>query len=671
MGIRASLGTDAELLDKYVNSSFDIIRKAVDNLETIELFGSIDPDSEMVKFLQEILNNIDNISGVINSAELIRTASRDIEKGNYFGNRKLDIDIALNKVGIEDTTTYEAAQTIWQDTTNTVYYNKATVTFVYGVVIEVPFINDDGQSIQVSTHGSIVDQLMDNVSFTNKLEDTTIIEEVGGRTGTLIRVVDVTGTNSNIERIQLHVTTGGFVNASPLYYWALTTSALQTLSQRIGDIIALGNNIQQIILLANNIEQMLEVQNVLTELLAIHTELAKLIRLHTSIVHLDRLYTSINKLDRLFISISELDRLNTSIIKLDRLYNSIGSLDRIHLSITGIDAIYDKLTELDRVHLSIDNIDRLHTSIVEIDRLYTSIVAIDSLYANIALLDTLGTELTKLIDIYNNLTAINAVNDVLPEINAVHNNLAYIELVVNNLTDIQNAEENAQLAIDAAATATTQAGIATTQANIAIAEVDKIEALTATAQTLVAGSSASASYSSGTGVLTLGIPQGIKGDKGDPFTVSAMGNFADRSTYDAQPLGFSFLAFDTGTLYFKLSNTSGDWSGGVPFGKGDTGDTGVSVTSIVFTSTTDISGLAAQSGATDTYTVNFSDASTSTFTVYNGADSALLTVAGRVGDVVLVEADITDLDKYSTDEVDSLIIQAKDESLAMSIVFGG
>ena len=671
MGIRASLGTDAELLDKYVNSSFDIIRKAVDNLETIELFGSIDPNSEMVMFLQEILANIDNISGVINSAELIRTASRDIEKGNYFGNRKLDIDISLNKVGIEATTTYEEAQIIWQDTTNTVYYNQATITFVDGVVIEVPFVNDDGQSIQVSTHGSIVDQLMDNVAFTDKLEDTTIIEEVGGRTGTLIRVIDITGTNSNIERIQLDVTTGSYVNATPLYYWALTTSALQTLSQRIGDIIALGNNIQQIILLANNIEQMLEVQDVLTELLAIHAELAKLIRLHTSIVHLDRLYTSIDKLDRLFISISELDRLNTSIIKLDRLYDSIGSLDRIHLSITGIDAIYDKLTELDRVHLSIDNIDRLHTSIVEIDRLYTSIVAIDSLYANIALLDTLGTELTKLIDIYNNLTAINAVNDALPEINAVHNNLAYIELVVNNLVDIQNAEENAQLAIDAAATATTQAGIATTQANIAIAEVDKIEALTATAQTLVAGSSASASYSSGTGVLTLGIPQGIKGDKGDPFTVSAMGNFADRSTYDAQPLGFSFLALDTGTLYFKLSNTSGDWSAGVPFGKGDTGDTGVSVISIVFTSTTDISGLAAQSGATDTYTVNFSDASTSTFTVYNGADSALLTVAGRVGDVVLVEADITDLDKYSTDEVDNLIIQAKDESLAMSIVFGG
>ena len=350
---------------------------------------------------------------------------------------------------------------------------------------------------------------------------------------------------------------------------------------------------------------------------------------------------------------------------------SIANLDRVRLSITGLDSIYSKLTELDRLYTSITNLDRLADSITALDRLYVSIANIDGLYTNIALVDTVGVELAKLIDIYNSLTAINAVNDALPEINTVYNNLAYIELVVNNLVAIQNAATNAATATTQAGIATTQAGIATTQANIAIAEVDKIEALTATAQTLVAGSSASASYSSGTGVLTLGIPQGIKGDKGDPFTVNAIGNFADRSTYDAQPLGFSFLALDTGTLYFKLSNTSGDWSDGVPFGKGDTGDTGVSVTSIVFTSTTDVSGLAAQSGATDTYTINFSDASTSTFTVYNGADSAVLTVAGRSGDVVLVEADITDLDKYSTNEVDNLIIQAKDESLAMSIVFGG
>src|SRR5690606_22516544 len=38
--------------------------------------------------------------------------------------------------------------------------------------------------------------------------------------------------------------------------------------------------------------------------------------------------------------------------------------------------------------------------------------------------------------------------------------------------------------------------------------------------------------------------------------------------------GFSFLAMDTGLLYWKLSAAVADWSDGVPFGKGQKGDTG-------------------------------------------------------------------------------------------------
>lgn len=73
--------------------------------------------------------------------------------------------------------------------------------------------------------------------------------------------------------------------------------------------------------------------------------------------------------------------------------------------------------------------------------------------------------------------------------------------------------------------------------------------------------------------LNLTIP---KGDKGDPFTIDATGLLANRSQYDAMEEGFAYLATDTGDVYFKQSDTSGDWSGAVPFKgeKGDKGDAG-------------------------------------------------------------------------------------------------
>ena len=40
---------------------------------------------------------------------------------------------------------------------------------------------------------------------------------------------------------------------------------------------------------------------------------------------------------------------------------------------------------------------------------------------------------------------------------------------------------------------------------------------------------------------------------------------ANMSLYDYEPTGFSFLATDTGKIYFKNSNTSGDWSDPISF----------------------------------------------------------------------------------------------------------
>ena len=71
--------------------------------------------------------------------------------------------------------------------------------------------------------------------------------------------------------------------------------------------------------------------------------------------------------------------------------------------------------------------------------------------------------------------------------------------------------------------------------------------------------------------------KGAQGDKGDSFTVDQQGLLADLNTgCEAHPDGWSFLATDTGDLYFKESTTGPNdcvWSPGVPFGKGEPGET--------------------------------------------------------------------------------------------------
>lgn len=76
-------------------------------------------------------------------------------------------------------------------------------------------------------------------------------------------------------------------------------------------------------------------------------------------------------------------------------------------------------------------------------------------------------------------------------------------------------------------------------------------------------------------------PQGPKGEKGDSFTPNYVGPSSHRSEYDSYPRSTSYLETDTGLLFFKLSDSPGDWSKGFPFGKGEAGEPGLSANEIL------------------------------------------------------------------------------------------
>ena len=66
---------------------------------------------------------------------------------------------------------------------------------------------------------------------------------------------------------------------------------------------------------------------------------------------------------------------------------------------------------------------------------------------------------------------------------------------------------------------------------------------------------------------------GVKGEDGWNFNPDARGRASEKSNYDNEAKGFAFLAIDEGNMYFKLSESRGDWSAAVPF-RGEKGATG-------------------------------------------------------------------------------------------------
>lgn len=106
-----------------------------------------------------------------------------------------------------------------------------------------------------------------------------------------------------------------------------------------------------------------------------------------------------------------------------------------------------------------------------------------------------------------------------------------------------------------------------------VAIMSEISGLKATASLLDSSQSVNAIYSKETGTLHFGIPRGLKGNTGNSYNPDKTGTLANRSLYDDQGEGFSYLATDQSpsTIYFKKTDANADWDGGSPFGQGEQG----------------------------------------------------------------------------------------------------
>ena len=690
-----------EKTDNTNNSFIANVNKLAGKLNTIiEAVGMF--DNNVIPILEEI--------AVLD----LDAAIEDLEKGNYLGNRKIDINLALNVEGIDGKLIDkdpDAAEAIWTDPSKTVLYDKATCTFVDGTVIELPFMFD-GNPVTVSTHADLLTQFLrldyvyaqsqvdsiyqftilsnenyvltiDNVPYTftsgvgatresiiagianminstsipitanvtatgleltadvagnpfyltvsSNMQSTTITANVieGPReteflakldatlassfaapvVGEFVRLFDVIGDNSNLERIQLHAVSGDYKEENPTYYWAKTTSAFQTLAMRAGDVIKLGNAIDKLILLANSIEEVRALQERIPQLVdnydangnplgetTIYNSLDELMEIHSSLNALLAIYDDIRATGNQYIfTVGEDLQLVNSPIK--EVATNLQTTNTVGL-----------------VGTHIGNVNTVAANITNVSTTATDIVNVNTVATNVANVNRTGASILD----------VNTVADSIANVGIVSNNIAVVNTVAANIVDIQNAEENADIAVAQAAIATTQAGIATTKSN----EIKNVSV--GSTITGAPGTNASVLYNPANGKFTFVVPQGAKGDRGEAFQVNSIGSLAQRALYNNQLTGFSYLAVDVVVdgsiiphIYFKLSSNSGDWSVGAPFGrgdKGDTGDTGNGITQITFTSTTHVSGLAGQSGGVDTYTISYTNGASNTFTLINGVD---------------------------------------------------
>ena len=170
----------------------------------------------------------------------------------------------------------------------------------------------------------------------------------------------------------------------------------------------------------------------------IMTESAMIIAPHTTAI--DQLAAIEGALISLYADKLTLDSIYADKITLDSLYADKATLDSLYADKTTLDSLYlDKLT-LDSIFADKATIDSLFADKDTLDSVYADKLTLDSLYADKAKLDSL----------YADKITLDRIHTSIANIDTVSASIASVDTVAASIVDVNNAEENANTAIDKA-----------------------------------------------------------------------------------------------------------------------------------------------------------------------------------------------------------------------------
>jgi len=203
--------------------------------KVIDLAASLDDITLLADLFTE--ENVAAMEAI--SATDLATLAEDINKSNYAGKRKLDIDLDLNNNS---------------EVTN-VAYQSANVLLNSGVNIQIVFYTIPGDTTsgitELTSHTDIKAYIAADAGYIANVTGTELtVEPAIGTSPELIRFRDSDIEVSNISNVTLGYFSGDAIDTAPLYYWTKTTSSIQLTANNIQDIITVSEGMEGVLTLS-------------------------------------------------------------------------------------------------------------------------------------------------------------------------------------------------------------------------------------------------------------------------------------------------------------------------------------------------------------------------------------------------------------------------------------
>ena len=262
-----------------------------------------------------------------------------------------------------------------------------------------------------------------------------------------------------------------------------------------------------------------------------------------------------------------LANINKIVAELDVLININNNIENISITpvqLAGVIEVKNNLTEILSVNAKEKSISTKYTEVLQkANTIATTLETIINLKNDIENATLTPTQIEAMQTVKDNIAALLQIDAKEKSVSSQHKEvLEKSQNVDTKNENVNNKSKNVDIKHEEVVS----------KHNIVLEKANEIKDLTVELLILDSTAQPSTNYNSSTGTITLRVPRGLTGPKGEPFKIDTFGLASQKSDYDNLPRYASFFEVDTQKLYFKKSDTEADWTTGIDFGKGDKGD---------------------------------------------------------------------------------------------------
>ena len=225
---------------------------------------------------------------------------------------------------------------------------------------------------------------------------------------------------------------------------------VSTVAEGISAVTISAGSIDSINTTAANIADINTVSSINTDVVTVASIDTAITSLYNDKAILDSLYADKATLDSLVLDKETLDSIFADKIKLDSVYADKSTIDSIYADKLKLDSLYSDKETLDSLFNDKTTLDSLFSDKVALTSIFNDKVALDSLYADKSTLDRLHTSIDNLDRVFTSVDNLDRVFTSIDNIDTVISDVVNIDIVAANIIDVNNAEENANIAIDKA-----------------------------------------------------------------------------------------------------------------------------------------------------------------------------------------------------------------------------